>query len=245
MFDPSCALTLGVEKAILLHNMMFWISKNSANKRHLYEGRYWMYNTADAFHSMHPYWHSRKISRMLYQLEEDGWIISGNYNGTNYDRTKWYAITDKTNCQNWLVQMTDLSNRLVESVRPIPDEYHIKPNNTPLPPVGDSAVAEEVEEAVGEKASTPKQSLQPKKEGGSSRFTPPSAEEVGVYVAERVALGKPRVDADNFVDFYEAKGWKIGNNKMKSWKACARTWERNSNNGSSGGKQSGTTGLVV
>jgi hypothetical protein len=35
------------------------------------------------------------------------------------------------------------------------------------------------------------------------------------------------VDADAFVDFYESKGWLVGKNKMKDWKAAVRTWERN------------------
>ena len=34
------------------------------------------------------------------------------------------------------------------------------------------------------------------------------------------------IDADAFVNFYESKGWMIGKNKMKDWKAAVRTWER-------------------
>ena len=32
------------------------------------------------------------------------------------------------------------------------------------------------------------------------------------------------MDEYRFVDFYEAKGWMIGKNKMKDWKAAVRTW---------------------
>lgn len=35
------------------------------------------------------------------------------------------------------------------------------------------------------------------------------------------------IDAEEFFDFYESKGWYVGKNKMKDWKACVRTWERN------------------
>lgn len=56
------------------------------------------------------------------------------------------------------------------------------------------------------------------------RFTPPTVEEVRTYCEER----NNAVDADRFVDFYSAKGWMVGKNKMKDWKAAVRTWEKDS-----------------
>ena len=50
----------------------------------------------------------------------------------------------------------------------------------------------------------------------------PTVEEVAAYCRER----GNRVDAERFVDFYASKGWKVGNQPMKDWKACVRTWER-------------------
>ena len=54
------------------------------------------------------------------------------------------------------------------------------------------------------------------------KFTPPSLEEVKAYCQER----KNTVDANKFIDFYSSKGWMIGKNKMKDWKAAVRTWEQ-------------------
>ena len=56
----------------------------------------------------------------------------------------------------------------------------------------------------------------------SNRFTPPSVDDVKAYCDER----KNHVDANRFVDFYTSKGWMVGKNKMKDWKACIRTWEK-------------------
>lgn len=53
-------------------------------------------------------------------------------------------------------------------------------------------------------------------------FHPPTIEEVTAYCKER----NNRVDAQQFIDFYTTKGWMVGKNKMKDWKACVRTWER-------------------
>lgn len=54
------------------------------------------------------------------------------------------------------------------------------------------------------------------------RFTPPTVEEVKAYCLER----NNGIDAEAFISFYESKGWMIGKNKMKDWKAAVRTWER-------------------
>ena len=59
------------------------------------------------------------------------------------------------------------------------------------------------------------------------RFTPPTAEEVQAYCNER----NNGVDGQHFVDYYEARGWKIGGKQpMKDWKAAVRTWERSGYN---------------
>ena len=50
----------------------------------------------------------------------------------------------------------------------------------------------------------------------------PTVEEVRAYCQER----KNKVDPEQFVDFYASKGWMIGKNPMKDWKAAVRTWER-------------------
>lgn len=67
----------------------------------------------------------------------------------------------------------------------------------------------------------------------STTFIPPTVEEVQAYCQER----NNKVDAQTFVNFYESKGWMVGKNKMKDWKAAVRTWERNrkDSGGTSGG----------
>ena len=60
------------------------------------------------------------------------------------------------------------------------------------------------------------------KKKASSRFTPPTLEEVQAYCRER----GNNVDAERFINYYTANGWKVGKNSMKDWKAAVRTWER-------------------
>ena len=56
----------------------------------------------------------------------------------------------------------------------------------------------------------------------TGRFTSPTTEKISNYCLER----KNDVDPERFHDFYEAKGWMVGKNKMKDWKAAIRTWEK-------------------
>lgn len=58
----------------------------------------------------------------------------------------------------------------------------------------------------------------------ASRFSAPTLEQVVEYCNQRAN----NVDANKFIDFYESKGWMVGSNKMKDWKAAVRNWERSS-----------------
>ncbi len=63
------------------------------------------------------------------------------------------------------------------------------------------------------------------KKQSNKRFTPPSIQEVTEYCLER----KNSVDPATFIDHYETNGWMRGKTKIKDWKACVRTWEKNAN----------------
>jgi hypothetical protein len=54
----------------------------------------------------------------------------------------------------------------------------------------------------------------------STRFTPPTPEEVTAYAKEH----SYQVDGQRFCDFYASKGWKVGTTPMKDWKAAVRNW---------------------
>lgn len=55
------------------------------------------------------------------------------------------------------------------------------------------------------------------------RFEKPTLSQITQYCLER----NNNVNAEQFYDYYESNGWKVGKNVMKDWKACVRTWERN------------------
>ncbi len=79
------------------------------------------------------------------------------------------------------------------------------------------------------------QEERPQKAGGTkaARFEKPTVEQVAEYCAER----KNGLDARAFFDFYESKGWKVGANGMRDWRACVRTWEQRRKTEQTGGRQ--------
>ena len=59
----------------------------------------------------------------------------------------------------------------------------------------------------------------------AKKFVKPTIEEILTYCRER----KNFINAERFFDFYQSKGWKVGNQPMKDWRAAVRTWERSEN----------------
>lgn len=111
-FNIEVAKKYGIVPAILLENLYWWIEKNTANGRHYFDGHNWTYNSAKAFERQFPYLTRRQIGYALKSLEDNGLIITGDYNENRCLRTKWYAITKEgySILQNCQMQVTNLSN---------------------------------------------------------------------------------------------------------------------------------------
>jgi len=133
-FNIEEAKKYGIECAVLLYNIRYWIEKNKANGTHFYEGKYWTYNSSKAFSKLFPYLSRTQIARHLRKLEDFGILISGNFNSQNYDKTKWYSIVDepctKLNmdsselnepCTKLNMDSSELNEGVFKIVQPIPD----------------------------------------------------------------------------------------------------------------------------
>ena len=122
VFSVDDAVQYGVEKAVILQNIRFWLEKVKANDKdeHKHDGYYWTYNSARAFAEIFPYYNKSKVHRLLTQLEEDGVIISGNFNKAGYDRTKWYSMPEFSISDNCNTQIAEVQNGNSESATPIP-----------------------------------------------------------------------------------------------------------------------------
>lgn len=155
-FDDKVATKLGVEAACVLHNFAFWINKNIADNHNYFEGRYWTYNTREALSKLFPYMSQSKIYRVIGKLEEEGYLLKGNFNKSGIDRTMWYALTDKCikflfECgytligysepilQNCKMQVAEMNNASCRNEQTIPDSIYTDSNTKS--PNGDYSIA--------------------------------------------------------------------------------------------------------
>ena len=65
----------------------------------------------------------------------------------------------------------------------------------------------------------PAQEIQPEKPKRKN-FVKPTVEEIAAYCKEK----NYNINAQQFFNYYESNGWKIGRNAMKSWQATVQNW---------------------
>lgn len=130
-FSVEEAQKYGIEKALLLNNLRFWLDRHQANGTHIYEhtdGKeyHWVYNSKTAFQKLFPYLKSSSITRWLAELQEAGVIISGNFNQNKYDRTNWYSmpsfLVSTTQNESWTNQN---ESSTTQNESPIPVSYTV------------------------------------------------------------------------------------------------------------------------
>lgn len=152
-FDVELAKEYGVNCAILLANFDYWIAKNRANNVNYYDGRYWTYNSKKAFAELFPYLGEKQIRSALDKLINEGLIMTGNYNASAYDRTLWYAFTEKGEsiCLKRPMETDEKANGLVENGQPIPNNKpNINTNSKPNILLGGFDFSETTEEELSE-----------------------------------------------------------------------------------------------
>jgi len=137
VFNVDEAVFLGLEKSIIMSNFRFWLEKNKANGKNLYEDHYWTYNSSKALASIFPYWSQQKIARLIRELESDGYLISSNFNKAGYDRTKWYSMPEYSIAQMETNHCSNLNNGKFNSKQPIPDINTDSKTDTPSPLLGE------------------------------------------------------------------------------------------------------------
>lgn len=205
-FTKEIADVVGVQAAVIFENLKDWVAKNEANDTNFHDGRYWTYNSVNAFSKLFSYMTAKQIRLAIEKLKEAGLIITANYNASAYDRTLWYALTDEAILM-FLKSKVDLPFRENENAlngEPIPNS---KPN------------INNKEKDI----STLHSDISSEKKI-SKRFQKPTIEEIREYIKEQGYSVVPEA----FFDYYESNGWHVGKNPMKDWKACVRTFQRNS-----------------
>lgn len=100
---PELAEIIGLNEAIILQQIHYWLNINKKTNKNFRDGFYWTYNSYEEWQKQFPFWSIRTITRIFSSLEKDGLLISSNYNKLKIDRTKWYRI-DYERLQTLIIQ---------------------------------------------------------------------------------------------------------------------------------------------
>lgn len=93
LVDRVLAKNIGLNEAIVIQQLHYWIMQNKRQNNNYIDGRYWTYNSLEKWQQDTFYfWSVDTVKRTFKKLEKNGLIIVGNYNKKGYDRTKWYSI---------------------------------------------------------------------------------------------------------------------------------------------------------
>jgi hypothetical protein len=123
VFDIDLAVKYGVNEAVFLENLRYWLSRLKANKKNFYDGKYWTYNSVESYKTIYPFWSDNQIRTVIASLLAQGAIQKSNYNATKYDRTLWYTIVDEsliTICGKVKMEVKESGNRNPQEHEPIP-----------------------------------------------------------------------------------------------------------------------------
>lgn len=129
VFDIEVAQIVGVNAAILLENIAHWCEHNQANGTNFHDGRYWTHNSMKAFGELFPYLKPNAVRSALKKLKDADLLLVGNFNKLAYDRTQWYALTEKAEallgkhtsiCKKPQIDLKENTNRFVTNDEPIP-----------------------------------------------------------------------------------------------------------------------------
>ena len=126
-FTTHIAEMVGMDGAVFLQHFYFWHLKNKGNNKHKHQGKYWTYNSINGFKEMFTYLSKNQIYYSLKKLEKKGYILKGNFNKIGYDRTSWYALTNKAlrlfiegTSSKGQIDMTKRANGVAKKGEPIP-----------------------------------------------------------------------------------------------------------------------------
>ena len=95
VFNPTLARLIGDRQAILLQQIQYWldINEQTKNEYNYREGRWWTYNTYEAWvEESFPFWSTRMLRRLMKDLEEKGLVITKKFECSDWKQRKWYTI---------------------------------------------------------------------------------------------------------------------------------------------------------
>lgn len=91
--NKLAANVLGLNEAIVVQQIHYWLNINEKAKRNVYDDKVWTFNTYENWQKENfTFWSIKTVQRIFDKLTKSGIIIKGNYNKKKYDRTTWVTL---------------------------------------------------------------------------------------------------------------------------------------------------------
>ena len=104
VINTELACLLGLNEAIVLQQMHYWLEKNKAKAKNYHDNRFWTYGSLQEYRDRDfKFWSFNTVKRTIAKLTERGFLLASNYNKIRLDQTKWYSI-DYEALDAWLSQ---------------------------------------------------------------------------------------------------------------------------------------------
>lgn len=123
-FSVSVAVEVGVNAAVVLENIAFWVRANRRAGRHHHDGKHWTYGSTRHFAELFDYLTEKQVRGAMDKLITCGYVETGNFNRSAYDRTRWFTLTEKGESAT-LERQSEKPTRakgVAGNGRPIPDK---------------------------------------------------------------------------------------------------------------------------
>src|SRR5690554_220537 len=91
VIDKELAKLIGLNEAIVLQQIHYWLEINKKADKNFKDERYWTYNSVKDWQEEFPFFSYDTVKRTLTKLREMGLLFTGNYNKLKTDRTLWYS----------------------------------------------------------------------------------------------------------------------------------------------------------
>lgn len=123
-FSVQVAVEVGVNAAVVLENIAFWVRANRRAGRHHHDGKHWTYGSTRHFAELFDYLTEKQVRGAIHKLITCGYVETGNFNRSSYDRTRWFTLTEKGEraTRERQSEMPPRSNGVAGNGRPIPDK---------------------------------------------------------------------------------------------------------------------------
>lgn len=93
-FDQGVAIDCGVNAAVTLNHIIYWLRFNEKNPDCQKNGKIWMYETQDRMAEFFKFYSKKEVRDYIKILLDKGYLVKDNFNGNPFDHKSWYSLSD-------------------------------------------------------------------------------------------------------------------------------------------------------